>query len=146
MYSDVGIAQLDLFAEEGVDLSRVCIGHCDSQPYLDYCLAILERGAYVAFDNIGAQMGSLEERIAGLVRELVTRGHAARILLSHDVGQMHELRYFGGRGFTYLAETFLPRLRSLGSMRISSTSSSRRTRRGSCQSTEDVSACPLRVR
>ena len=114
MHADVGIAQLELFAEEGVDLSRVCIGHCDSQPYLEYCLTVLERGAYVAFDNIGAQMGRLEERVAGLVCELVARGHASHILLSHDVGQMHELRYFGGRGFTYLAESFLPRLRSSG--------------------------------
>ena len=113
-YSDVGLAQLDLFAEEGVDLSRVCISHCDSQPYLDYCLAVVERGAYVGFDNLGAPMGRLEERIAALVGDLVARGHGARILLSHDVGQMHELRFFGGRGFTYLLESFLPRLRSAG--------------------------------
>ncbi|MFA4965252.1 MAG: phosphotriesterase, partial [Thermoleophilia bacterium] len=38
LFHEAGLAQLDLFAEEGVDLSRVCIGHCDSQPYLDYCL------------------------------------------------------------------------------------------------------------
>jgi predicted metal-dependent phosphotriesterase family hydrolase len=113
-FHDVGPAQLDLFAEEGVDLSRVCIGHCDSQPYLDYCLSIVERGAYVAFDNIGAQMGRLEERVIGLIRELTTRGYHAQILLSHDVGQMPELSYFGGRGFTYLTDVFVPRLRSAG--------------------------------
>jgi len=114
IYREVGSAQLDLFAEEGVDLSRVCIGHCDSQPYLDYCLSIAERGAYVAFDNIGRQMGRLEERLASLVMELANRGHQAQILLSHDVGQMPELKYFGGRGFTYLTETFVPRLRAAG--------------------------------
>lgn len=111
---EVGGRQLDLFEEEGVDLSRVCIGHCDSQPYLDYCLSIVERGAFVEFDNIGLQMGDLEERIAGLVLELARRGHAGRVLLSHDVGQTAELRRFGGRGFTYLTETFLPRLRAAG--------------------------------
>jgi len=111
---EVGGRQLDLFKEEGVELTRVCIGHCDSQPYLDYCLSIVERDAFVAFDNIGLQMGDLEERIAGLVMELARRGHAERILLSHDVGQTAELRRFGGRGFTYLTETFLPRLRTAG--------------------------------
>jgi predicted metal-dependent phosphotriesterase family hydrolase len=30
------------------------------------------------------------------------------------VGQTSELRYFGGRGYTYVAETFLPRLRDAG--------------------------------
>lgn len=111
---DVGGRQLDLFQEEGVDLSRVCIGHCDSQPYPGYCLSIIERGAYMAFDNLGLQMGDLEERIAGLVMELARRGYSDRVLLSHDVGQTAELRCFGGRGYTYLVETFLPRLRAAG--------------------------------
>jgi len=114
MFHEVGLAQLDLFAEEGVDLQKVCIGHCDSQPYLDYCLSVVERGAYVAFDNLGAQMGRLEERIVGLIKELASRGHHTQILLSHDVGQMHALSYFGGRGFTYEAEVFVPRLLSAG--------------------------------
>lgn len=113
-FHGAGLQQLDLFAEEGVDLSRVCIGHCDSQPYLEYCLAITDRGAYVAFDNIGLQMGRLEERVTELIMELVGRGRQSQILLSHDVGQMSELSYFGGRGFTYLADAFLPRLRAAG--------------------------------
>ena len=114
LYHQAGLAQLDLFAEEGVDLSRVCIGHCDSQPYLDYCLAIAERGAWVAFDNIGAQMGRREERIIWLLEELLARGHQSQILLSHDVGQMPELSYFGGPGFTYISRSFIPRLLSAG--------------------------------
>jgi predicted metal-dependent phosphotriesterase family hydrolase len=114
LFHAAGIAQLDLFAEEGVDLSRVCIGHCDSQSLLGYCLAIAERGAWVSFDNIGVQMGRLEERIVWLIRELVARGHQGRILLSHDVGQVHELGYFGGRGFTYLTSEFIPRLLEAG--------------------------------
>jgi len=114
LYHEVGLAQLDLFAEEGVDLSRVCIGHCDSQPLLEYSLSIAERGAWVAFDNIGAQLGCLEERIIWLIKELVARGHQDQILLSHDVGQMPELAYFGGRGFTYLTREFVPKLMEAG--------------------------------
>jgi predicted metal-dependent phosphotriesterase family hydrolase len=114
LFHKAGLAQLDLFVEEGVDLSRVCIGHCDSQPLLDYCLSIAERGAWVAFDNLGRRMGHLEERIIWLIKELVARGHQEQILLSHDVGQMPELSYFGGPGFTYLTREFIPKLLEAG--------------------------------
>jgi predicted metal-dependent phosphotriesterase family hydrolase len=109
-----GFAQFAVFEEEGVDLRKVCVGHCDSQPYLDYCEAIAQRGSFVAFDNIGLQMGHLEDRLVHLVKTLVEHGFAEQVLLSHDVGQTSELRYFGGRGYTYLSEVFLPRLRAAG--------------------------------
>ncbi len=112
--ADAGLEQLGLFEEEGVDLKRVCVGHCDSQPYLEYCTAIARRGAYVAFDNIGLQMGQLEDRLVHLIMELAGQGLERQVLLSHDVGQMPELRYFGGRGFTYLTEVFVPKLLASG--------------------------------
>jgi phosphotriesterase-related protein len=112
--SPVGLSQLDLFDEEGVDPGRVAIGHCDSFPHRDYWLAVAGRGAYVQVDNLGAQLGRHEDRLADLIRDLVDRGFADRILLSHDVGVVGELRYHGGRGFTYLVESFLPRLRARG--------------------------------
>ena len=40
-----GLDQLDVFEAEGADLSRVVIGHADSNPSPDYHLAIVERGA-----------------------------------------------------------------------------------------------------
>ncbi len=42
--SDVGLAQLRIFEEEGADPSRVIIGHADSYPVLAHYLAIIERG------------------------------------------------------------------------------------------------------
>ena len=51
--STVGLDQLDVFEAEGADLSRVVIGHADSNPSLDYHLAIVERGATVEFDFLG---------------------------------------------------------------------------------------------
>ena len=47
---------LDIAADEGVDLERVIMGHCDElvddMPLL---YELLERGAYVAFDNLGRE-------------------------------------------------------------------------------------------
>ena len=116
--STVGIDQLDVFAAEGADLSRVVIGHADSTPSLDYHRAIVERGAIVEFDFLGMAFTPLERhgegRLVDIVRELLARGHVERILLSQDVCHDSQLRRYGGNGYTYLAETFLPRLRSAG--------------------------------
>ena len=112
--SEVGLLQLDILEEEGADLTKVAVGHCDSWPMIDYWKGVAERGAYVQLDNIGIQMGRHEERLASLTGEMIDRGYAERILLSHDVGMAPELAYYGGRGFTYLTQNFLPRLRDLG--------------------------------
>jgi phosphotriesterase-related protein len=116
--STVGLDQLDVFAAEGADLSRVVIGHADSNPSLDYHRAIVERGATVEFDFLGMAFTPLErhgeDRLVAILRELLARGHVERILLSQDVCHDSQLRRYGGNGYTYLAETFLPRLRAGG--------------------------------
>jgi len=116
--STVGLDQLAVFEAEGADLSRVVIGHADSNPSLDYHLAIVERGATVEFDFLGMSFTPLERhgegRIVDLLRELLARGHVERILLSQDVCHDSQLRRYGGNGYTYLADTFLPRLRTVG--------------------------------
>jgi phosphotriesterase-related protein len=116
--STVGLDQLAVFETEGADLSRVVIGHADSNPSLEYHLAIVERGASVEFDFLGMSFTPLERhgegRIVDNLRELLARGHAERILLSQDVCHDSQLRRYGGNGYTYLAETFLPRLRAAG--------------------------------
>jgi predicted metal-dependent phosphotriesterase family hydrolase len=116
--STVGLDQLSIFEAEGADLSRVVIGHADSNPSLDYHLAIVERGAIVEFDFLGMSFTPLERRgearIVDNVRELLARGHLERMLLSQDVCHDSQLRRYGGNGYIYLANTFLPRLRAAG--------------------------------
>jgi predicted metal-dependent phosphotriesterase family hydrolase len=116
--STVGLDQLDVFEAEGADLSRVVIGHADSNPSLDYHRAIVERGATVEFDFLGMAFTPLERHGEGRIVEnlcqLLAGGHAERILLSQDVCHDSQLRRYGGNGYTYLADTFLPRLREAG--------------------------------
>ena len=116
--SDVGLQQLTVFEEEGADLSRVVIGHADSYPSLDYYLAIIARGASLEFDFLGMSFTPTERhgegRIVELLCELLSRGHADRILLSQDVCHNSQLKRYDGNGYVYLAETFLPRLRAAG--------------------------------
>ena len=115
--SDVGLSQLRIFEEEGVDPSRVVIGHADSHQALDHYLAIIERGANLEFDFIGmpwpTERGN-EPRTIELACELLDRGHADRIFLSQDVCHDNQLKHYGGNGYVYLFETFLPKLREAG--------------------------------
>jgi phosphotriesterase-related protein len=116
--STVGLDQLAVFEEEGADLSRVVIGHADSNPSLDYHLAIAERGATVEFDFLGMSFTPLERhgegRMVESICELLSRGLARQVLLSQDVCHDSQLTRYGGNGYVYLAETFVPRLRTAG--------------------------------
>ncbi|HET7168990.1 MAG TPA: hypothetical protein VFI69_07275 [Candidatus Limnocylindrales bacterium] len=116
--SPVGLDQLRIFDDEGADLTRVVIGHADSYPVLAHQLAIIERGANVEFDFLGMSFTPTERlgegRVVELVCDLLSRGHADRILLSQDVCHDSQLRRYEGNGYTYLARTFLPRLRAAG--------------------------------
>jgi predicted metal-dependent phosphotriesterase family hydrolase len=116
--SPVGLDQLRIFEEEGADPARVVIGHADSYPVLEHHLAILEHGANIELDFLGMSFSALERhgepRVVELLCELLARGHAERVLLSQDVCSDAQLRRYGGSGYTYLATTFLPRLREAG--------------------------------
>ena len=113
--SPVGLAQLRVFEEEGVDPARVVIGHADSYPVLDHYLAILDRGANLEFDFIGHRFASeeaAEPRLVQLIVELLERGYGGQLLLSQDVCHNSQLKANGGSGFTYLQQHFLPTLRT----------------------------------
>lgn len=116
--SSVGLDQLTVFEAEGADPSRVVIGHADSYPDPAYHRAIVDRGASVEFDFLGMSFTPLERhgegRIVESICDLLAAGHAERILLSQDVCHDSQLSHYGGNGYTYLADAFLPRLRAAG--------------------------------
>lgn len=113
--SPVGLAQLRVFEEEGVDPSRVVIGHADSYPVLDHYLAVLDRGANLEFDFIGHRFATeeaAEPRLVQLIVELLERGYGGQLLLSQDVCHNSQLKVNGGSGYSYLQQHFLPTLRT----------------------------------
>ncbi|MBI4306918.1 MAG: phosphotriesterase-related protein [Chloroflexi bacterium] len=109
-----GLAQLRIFEDEGADLSRVIIGHADSYPLLDYLLAIADKGATIAFDNISGDNEGRYRMTLNLAVGLVKRGYAGQLVLSHDVCYDSHLAFYGGRGYAYLTSTFLPALGEAG--------------------------------
>jgi phosphotriesterase-related protein len=116
--SDVGLAQLRILDDAGADPGRVVVGHADSYPSLDHYLRIIERGASIEFDFLGMSFTVMERfgeaRVIRLLLELLERGHVDRILLSQDVCHNSQLKPYGGNGYVYLQEAFLPRLREAG--------------------------------
>jgi phosphotriesterase-related protein len=113
--SPVGLAQLRIFTEEGVDPARVVIGHADSYHDLDFYLEVLGTGANLEFDFIGHRFGveeALEPRLVETIVELLERGFAPQILLSQDVCHDRQLKANGGFGYVYLHQHFLPTLRT----------------------------------
>jgi len=113
--SPVGLAQLLVFEEEGVDPGRVVIGHADSYHDLDHYLAVLARGANLQFDFLGHRFGveeAIEPRLVETIVELLERGFGDQLLLSQDVCHDRQLKANGGFGYVYLQQHFLPTLRT----------------------------------
>ena len=73
-----------MFEEEGVDLSRVVIGHCGDTDDVAHLEEILARGSTIGMDRFGLDMLLSTEKRVSTVAELCRRGHAERMVLSHD--------------------------------------------------------------
>lgn len=82
--SGTGLTQLNILEEEGVKPERLLIGHSGDTENLDYLLAILDRGAFIGMDRYGvARILDADRRNATLI-ELLKRGYAGQMFLSHD--------------------------------------------------------------
>jgi phosphotriesterase-related protein len=106
--------QLDLFEDEGVDLSHVIIGHMGDLSHLDNVHAVLARGANVQFDHVGMEHFQRDKQRVKNVCQLVQEGLAGRLLLSHDVCYKHLLHWYDGPGYDHMLTSFVPALRAAG--------------------------------
>ena len=123
-----GDEQLRIFQDEGVDPSRVYIGHSDGTDDIDYLAGMAERGAYIGLDGFrvtGYRPGvpDFETRIE-TAKKLIDAGFGDRVMLGHDWSVLADM--FGGKearrelersnpdGFLTISRKALPRLRELG--------------------------------
>ncbi len=79
-----GLDQQRIFAEEGVDLKRVIIGHSGDTDDLDYLTKLLDAGSYIGMDRFGLQVILPDEKRTATVAKLCQMGYAERMVLSHD--------------------------------------------------------------
>jgi len=111
---NIGMQHLDLFEAEGVDPSRVIVGHTDENADIRFLEALCRRGAYVQFDVIGKGHWMLDETRADLAARLIDRGFGQQLLLGSDRARKTELLKYGGQGYRHLLLTFVPMLRAAG--------------------------------
>ncbi|MDF5753182.1 hypothetical protein [Spongiactinospora sp. TRM90649] len=112
--SEVGAWQLDVLEDEGCDLSRVAVGHCDTYPDVDYHERLAERGAMVMYDGNGPGDRLLQEQRIANAAELVRRGWGKSLLMSHDVCVLGMRERRGGPGYSYVLRQVGPDLIAAG--------------------------------
>ena len=112
-----GLEQQRIFEEEGVDLSRVVIGHSGDTDDLAYLEAIIERGSYIGMDRFGLDLGVPTESRVEVVAELCRRGYADHMVLSHDASCFMDwfpevLPPTGNWNYLHISKNVLPMLRA----------------------------------
>lgn len=110
----VGVAQLDILEEEGIDPRRVAIGHVDTFLDHDYLTSLLNRGVYLQFDTCGREHLMPDTlRVEMLVR-LLDEGWDESLLISSDRCHMTDLRIRGGLGYSWAVRGFCDLLQEAG--------------------------------
>ena len=79
-----GLEQQEIFRSEGVDLSRVVIGHCGDSDDLGYLEELIANGSILGMDRFGIDGYLPTAQRVAVVAELCKRGYADRMVLSHD--------------------------------------------------------------
>jgi phosphotriesterase-related protein len=122
----VGEQQVRILEEEGVDLSRVYIGHSNDDTDMDYLLGLLNRGAWLGLDRYpgGRVAGTPDwEKRTEIAYKLIEAGFCHRIMLSHDysvpkarlgAAVQEERRRANPDGYNFILRRVLPRLKELG--------------------------------
>jgi len=83
-HTERGLEQQRIFEEEGVDLSRVVIGHSGDTTDIAYLEKLIANGSYIGMDRFGIDvLLGFEDRV-NTVAKMCELGHAGKMVLSHD--------------------------------------------------------------
>jgi phosphotriesterase-related protein len=116
-----GLDQQRVFADEGVDLSRVVIGHSGDSTDLDYLGELLQAGSTLGMDRFGVDAYCTTEKRIETVSRLCDGGWAHAMVLSHDAGChmdwfdddfLHQVQ--PNWNFLHISHDVLPAMRARG--------------------------------
>ena len=83
--SHTGLAVKKLMCdEEGVDPTRVVLGHCGDSTDVDHLSALADDGFILGMDRFGLNVETTFEARADIVVEMCRRGYADQMVLAHD--------------------------------------------------------------
>ncbi|HXF40384.1 MAG TPA: phosphotriesterase-related protein [Blastocatellia bacterium] len=83
-HTERGLEQQRIFEEDGVDLSRVVIGHSGDTTDIAYLEKLIANGSYIGMDRFGIDVLLPFEDRVNTVAKMCELGHAAKMVLSHD--------------------------------------------------------------
>jgi phosphotriesterase-related protein len=116
-----GEAQQAIFAQEGVDLRRVIIGHSGDSDDLGYLRGLMERGSTIGMDRFGLDNYLPTDKRVEVLARLCAEGYASRMVLSHDancwtdmMSEEHKQRTRPRWRYTHISDDILPALRKAG--------------------------------
>jgi len=116
-----GLEQQEFLRNEGVNLSRVVIGHSGDSDDLDYLRCMLDAGSYLGFDRFGMDNYLSAEKRVNTVVALCNEGYANQLTLSHDAAVYSintepdvRAKMLPNWRFDYVPRSVLPELKQRG--------------------------------
>ena len=116
-----GEAQQAIFAQEGVDLSRVIIGHSGDSENLDYLRGLMERGSTIGMDRFGLEHFLPTAKRVDVLAKLCAEGYAGKMVLSHDANCWSDMLSEDAKRrtrplwhYNHIPDDILPALRKAG--------------------------------
>lgn len=116
-----GLIATKVFAEEGVDMSKVVIGHSGDSTDLDYLKELAATGAILGMDRFGIDVFSPFEDRVNTVAGMATAGYASQMVLAHDASCYSDFYPEAAIGvalpnwkYTHIFDDVLPALRERG--------------------------------
>ena len=119
-----GRLALDLFGKEGVDLTKVVVGHAGDSNDLDYLMALADTGATLGMDRFGLDLYNPTAERVRTIAALAERGYADRMVLSHDAscfmdyfGELYDAVHAAAAPnwhYEHISDDVLPALREAG--------------------------------
>jgi phosphotriesterase-related protein len=116
-----GLAQQAIFAQEGVDLRRVIIGHSGDSDDLVYLRGLMERGSTIGMDRFGLEHLLPTAKRVDVIARLCAEGYAGRMVLSHDANCWSDMLSEDDKQrtrplwhYNHIPDDILPALRKAG--------------------------------
>lgn len=110
----MALEQADYLKQAGVKPEQIIIGHLDLSQDPDYILSVLKEGVNIGFDTVGKNNYCPDQFRAKTLKRIAKEGFLGQVVLSMDITRKTHLKEWGGLGYAYLFETFLPMLRDYG--------------------------------
>ncbi|MGI8493227.1 MAG: phosphotriesterase family protein, partial [Acidimicrobiales bacterium] len=118
--SEQGLAAKRVLDDEGVDPSRVVLGHSGDSTDADHLQTLAEAGFYLGMDRFGINLDTTFEARADTVVEMCRRGFAPQMVLAHDAAcyidwiEPAVLSFLPQWNYLHITEDVLPYLRDHG--------------------------------